>query len=209
MGFNVLVGGFFSATRCAEAIPMDAWVPVEGVVPMTHAILTAFRDLGARANRQKCRMMWLVEDMGMDKWRAEITRRMPGEKLVSQPTYQKEPFLSLPSISYSIDLQRVLLVALLSQEAAGVDLCDPTRERRSLYGVHPQKQPGLNFVGLAVPVGRLEVQDMYDIADLCDKYGDGIMRLTVEQNFIISGVPDAKVLSQSSNPHSEAPLSFC
>lgn len=27
MGFNILVGGFFSQKRCAEAIPMDAWVP--------------------------------------------------------------------------------------------------------------------------------------------------------------------------------------
>jgi ferredoxin-nitrite reductase len=83
LGFNVLVGGFFSATRCAEAIPMDAWVPVSGVVPLTHAILTAFRDFGSRANRQKCRMMWLIEDMGMDNWRAEVTRRMPGATLVS------------------------------------------------------------------------------------------------------------------------------
>lgn len=166
MGFNVLVGGFFSATRCAEAIPMDSWVPVDGVVPLTHAILTAFRDFGSRSNRQKCRMMWLVEDMGMDKWKAEVARRMPGGKL----------------------------------ESAGEDLCDPTRQRRSLYGVHPQKQPGLNFVGLAVPVGRLEAQDMYSIADLCDKYGDGVMRLTVEQNFIISGVPDSKVQALLAEP---------
>jgi ferredoxin-nitrite reductase len=30
MGFNILVGGFFSQKRCAEAIPMDAWVPTGG-----------------------------------------------------------------------------------------------------------------------------------------------------------------------------------
>ncbi len=166
MGFNVLVGGFFSATRCAEAIPMDAWVPVDGVVAMTHAILTAFRDFGARANRQKARMMWLIDDMGMDKWRAEITRRMPGGKLAT----------------------------------AGTDLCDPNKERRSLYGVHPQKQAGLNYVGLHVPVGRREAEDMYAIADLADKYGDGPVRLTVEQNFILPGVPDAKVQALLAEP---------
>ena len=27
LGFNVLVGGFFSAKRCAAAIPLNAWVP--------------------------------------------------------------------------------------------------------------------------------------------------------------------------------------
>lgn len=166
MGFNVLVGGFFSATRCTEAIPMDAWVPVDGVTPMVHAILTAFRDLGARANRQKSRMMWLIEDMGMPAWREEVARRMPGG----------------------------------SFKPAGTDLCDPKWQRRSLFGVHPQKQPGLNFIGLHVPVGRLEASDMYAIADLADKYGDGHVRLTVEQNLLLSGIPDAKVAALLAEP---------
>ena len=43
---------------------------------------------------------------------------------------------------------------------SGTDLVDPARARRSLYGVHPQKQAGLNFVGLHCPVGRLEADDM-------------------------------------------------
>mmetsp|Transcript_36968 Transcript_36968/g.82180 ORF Transcript_36968/g.82180 Transcript_36968/m.82180 type:complete len:968 (+) Transcript_36968:95-2998(+) len=159
MGFNILVGGFFSATRCAEAIPMDAWVPSEHIVHATHAILTTFRDYGARANRQKCRMMWLIEEMGMDKWKAEVARRMPGGVM----------------------------------QGAGQDLCDPTRTRRSYYGVHKQKQAGLNYVGVHVPVGRVEAEDMYAMADLAEKYGDGEIRLTVEENFILSGVPDAKV----------------
>eukprot|EP00798_Chlamydomonas_sp_ICE-L_P003435 gene3435-13490_t len=159
MGFNVLVGGFFSATRCMEAIPMDAWVSQENIVALTHAILTAFRDFGARSSRQKARMMWLIEDMGMDKWRAEVTRRMPGGQLAT----------------------------------AGDDLCDPKWERRSLFGIHPQKQAGLNYCGIHVPVGRVEAEDMYAMADLAEKYGDGDIRLTVEQNFIISGIADDKV----------------
>lgn len=63
MGFNVLVGGFFSAKRCAEAVPLDAWVPEEDIAPLCGAILEAFRDLGTRGNRQKCRMMWLIDEL--------------------------------------------------------------------------------------------------------------------------------------------------
>lgn len=62
-GFNLLVGGFFSAKRCAEAIPLDAWVSDDDVVPVCGAILEAFRDLGFRGNRQKCRMMWLIDEL--------------------------------------------------------------------------------------------------------------------------------------------------
>lgn len=62
-GFNLLVGGFFSPKRCAEAIPLDAWVPADDVLPVCKAILEAYRDLGTRGNRQKTRMMWLIDEL--------------------------------------------------------------------------------------------------------------------------------------------------
>lgn len=65
-GFNLLVGGFFSPKRCAEAVPLDAWVPADDVVPVCKAILEAYRDLGTRGNRQKTRMMWLVDELVSD-----------------------------------------------------------------------------------------------------------------------------------------------
>lgn len=62
-GFNLLVGGFFSAKRCEEAIPLDAWVPADDVVPLCKAVLETFRDLGNRGNRQKIRMMYLIDEI--------------------------------------------------------------------------------------------------------------------------------------------------
>nr|ALT54467.1 nitrite reductase 4 [Musa AAB Group] len=62
-GFNLLVGGFFSPKRCAEAVPLDAWVPSDDVIPVCKAILEAYRDLGTRGNRQKTRMMWLIDEL--------------------------------------------------------------------------------------------------------------------------------------------------
>lgn len=62
-GFNLLVGGFFSPKRCAEAIPLDAWVAADDVIPVCKAVLEAYRDLGSRGNRQKTRMMWLIDEL--------------------------------------------------------------------------------------------------------------------------------------------------
>lgn len=62
-GFNILVGGFFSPKRCAEAVPLDAWVSADDVIPVCKAILEAYRDLGFRGNRQKTRMMWLIDEL--------------------------------------------------------------------------------------------------------------------------------------------------
>ena len=81
-GYNIIVGGYISVQRAIESIPLDAWVPADdSVVSLCHAMLTVFRDYGTRGNRQKCRMMWLVEEMGVEKFRAEIAARMPGGKL--------------------------------------------------------------------------------------------------------------------------------
>lgn len=66
----------------------------------------------------------------------------------------------------------------------------PTADRMAHLGVHPQKQPGLNWIGLVVPVGRLTVAQMRALAALARDLGDGDIRLTVWQNLLIPGVPD-------------------
>lgn len=69
----------------------------------------------------------------------------------------------------------------------------PVYDRLAHIGVHPQFQPGLNWVGVALPVGKLTVQQMRVIASISNECGDGDIRLTVWQNLLISGVPDDKV----------------
>ncbi|HEX7632326.1 MAG TPA: NirA family protein, partial [Lacunisphaera sp.] len=60
-------------------------------------------------------------------------------------------------------------------------------------GAYKQSQPGLNYVGIGVPVGRMTVKQMRRLADLADHYGKGELRLTVWQSLIIPQVPDAFV----------------
>jgi ferredoxin-nitrite reductase len=77
LGFNVLVGGFFSAKRCAAAIPLNAWVtPDRQVVELSRAILEIFRDHGLRENRQKARLMWLIDEWGIDKFREAVQSKL-------------------------------------------------------------------------------------------------------------------------------------
>ena len=64
---------------------------------------------------------------------------------------------------------------------------------RSHYGIHPQKQDGLSFAGLHVPVGRLTAEDLQDLATVSQTYGSGEVRLTEDQNVIIVGLPEDKL----------------
>lgn len=69
----------------------------------------------------------------------------------------------------------------------------PVYDRLAHIGVHAQVQPGLNWVGVALPVGKLTVAQMRVIAAIARQCGDGDIRLTVWQNLLISGVPDARI----------------
>jgi ferredoxin-nitrite reductase len=69
----------------------------------------------------------------------------------------------------------------------------PLFDRLAHIGVHPQKQDGLFWVGLVLPVGKLTVAQMRGIAKIAREHGDGDIRLTVWQNLLIAGVPADKV----------------
>ena len=60
-------------------------------------------------------------------------------------------------------------------------------------GVYKQSQKNRNYIGVAIPVGRLLVRQMRRIADLARNYGSGELRLTVWQNLILPDIPDGFV----------------
>jgi ferredoxin-nitrite reductase len=60
-------------------------------------------------------------------------------------------------------------------------------------GVHAQKQPGLSYVGVVLPVGRILSERMRGLADIADRFGSGAIRLTVWQNLLISDIPDERI----------------
>ena len=66
-------------------------------------------------------------------------------------------------------------------------------DRQAHVGVHPQSQPGLNYVGVVLAVGRMTTDQAREIADIAQRYGNGEIRLTVWQNLLIPNVRDEDV----------------
>lgn len=62
------------------------------------------------------------------------------------------------------------------------------QDRAAHVGVHGQKQSGLVWIGVSLPVGKLTVAQMRGIAAIAQSDGDGDIRLTVWQNLLISGI---------------------
>lgn len=68
--------------------------------------------------------------------------------------------------------------------------CQPSRHtiRHGHIGIFKQKQPGMNYIGVAVPVGYMSSKQMRILAETAEAYGSGELRLTVWQNLIIPNV---------------------
>jgi ferredoxin-nitrite reductase len=57
-------------------------------------------------------------------------------------------------------------------------------------GVHRQRQDGLYYAGVVLPVGRLSAAQLRGLGDVAERFGSGTIRLTVWQNLILSDIPE-------------------
>ena len=85
---------------------------------------------------------------------------------------------------YRDEVEKVLGYTLSKAESAPVK----GRGYEDHYGVHPQLQEGLSFLGVPVIGGRVTSDQWDGVADLAAQYGSGDVRLTVMQSFYIPNV---------------------
>ena len=139
-------------------------VKPEEVLKVVVALTRVYIANGCRTDRKKARLKHLLETWTLEQYLAE-TEKLLGVKLLRAPADLKCEIsnLKLPEVPHSH------------------------------IGVFPQKQAGLNYVGVALPVGQLTPKQMLRLADLADNYGSGEVRLTVWQNLIIPNVSAAFV----------------
>jgi ferredoxin-nitrite reductase len=92
------------------------------------------------------------------------------------------------------ELEKRLCIPLIP---AGKELTK--RYRGDHVGVHPQKEQGLYYVGLNVPVGRMSGEHFEEAGRLAQEYGSDI-RLATDQNLIITGVSEERLEDLLSEP---------
>jgi ferredoxin-nitrite reductase len=63
------------------------------------------------------------------------------------------------------------------------------RSRPSHLGIHPQR--GGSYIGVALPLGRLQSDQLRHLADLAETYGSGSLRLSPWRNLLLPDLADA------------------
>ena len=124
------------------------------------AVVRLFVEHGDRTDRNKARLKYVLDAMGIEKFVALLEEKL-GRKF-----------------------DRAVPGAVAPRRAF---------DRTAHIGIHAQKQQGLNWIGVVLPVGRMSVAQMHGLAAIARDLGDGDVRLTVWQNLLISGVPTERL----------------
>jgi ferredoxin-nitrite reductase len=161
--FRLMLGGISGHRDLAR----DTGVLVRpaDATKVADAILRVFIREGDRTNRAKARLKYVL-----DRY-AEDGRGFEG-------------FLAV-------------VEAVMGQKLTRVEAKDvkprPAQNRQAHIGAHAQKQKGLHYLGVVLPVGKMTPTQMRDLAAIARELGDGDIRLTVWLNLLISGIPTAKL----------------
>ncbi len=158
-GFHVLVGGKMGSGGFTIASDLDWFVEPPQAVEVVLEIIRLFRDEGPRDARTKSRLAFLIEDWGLERFRAELQRRLGWSPASSgrearqeEPNdhlgvhSQKQPDLCSVGLSVPVGRTRPALVRELARLA-------------ELYGTGQVRlTTGQNVILVNVPqelVGRL------------------------------------------------------
>ncbi|WP_353931522.1 precorrin-3B synthase [Okeanomitos corallinicola TIOX110] len=68
-------------------------------------------------------------------------------------------------------------------------------------GIHRQKQSGLVYIGVVLPLGRLQSWQIRGLANLSQKYGNGTIRLTPWQNLLITDISESQIAEVKKEIH--------
>ena len=132
---------------------------------------------------------WIKEEQLCDLTHAIITTwRDNGERSI-RPKGRFRSYLNKVGISKFRSLVEEKFGSL--EQDPGSDF---TLKPRSFFGIHNQKQEGKYYAGIHVPVGRLTSLDLQHLSEVLKKYNGDDIRLTEDQNIIITGLPKSKLI---------------
>jgi ferredoxin-nitrite reductase len=155
VGFNLLAGGGLSdGPRMASDV--DVFVRPQQAVELTRGIAQLFGELGDRENRWTCRMRYLVQELGPERFREELGRRVAfplapaGQALTRRARgdhvgvhRQKQPGLHYVGLSVTVG------------RMAGADLVEAARLAEGYGDGQLRLATDQNLVLTGVPTARL------------------------------------------------------
>jgi sulfite reductase (ferredoxin) len=182
-GFEVYIGGGLGAVPHQAKVLYD-FLPVEEMCPMTQAVARVYGRLGEKRNRQKARIKFLVQKLGLEEFKRlveEERKTLPYDARWTSLLENEDRFDEAP---------------LTSNGHIQVTEALPEGYRQwHQTNVYAQRQHGYNVVTVALPLGDITSTQLRKLADIARQYVQETVRTTVEQNIILRWVHDKDLIA--------------
>jgi sulfite reductase (ferredoxin) len=183
IGFETYVGGGLGAVPY-QAKLFDSFVPPKELLPLAQAIARVFARYGEKKNRSRARIKFLIQDLGIEKFRQlvlEERKILPFDPRWTEYIEQaKAEFVEAP-LKPGAELPELVLIADLNGSS------DKFKQWLK-FNTRPQAQSGYVTVSVGLPLGDITANQLRSLADVVRRFTRETIRTTVEQNFVIRWV---------------------
>jgi sulfite reductase beta subunit-like hemoprotein len=201
-GFRVTVAGGTSILPVSGYVLYE-FLPVEDMLNVAEAVVRVFHKYGDYEHRQRNRLKFTVKTLGWDGFKARFEEELEGftretgggAKLSFDPDRVASEDAPGWTPAEPPTLQAV--AAMASTPVTGPGIMPGSVKLTPLpdayvrwmkSNVSRQRQTGYCHVIARLPLGDFTAGQMRVLADLSEAYGDGTMRLTVDQNVLFRWV---------------------
>jgi len=184
-GFRMSVGGGLGPLP-TEAQLLDDFVPEERLLQKCEAVVRVFNQYGNRKNKNMARLKFVMRERGFAWLKEQIERefsRILAHGGIAWPEIVPEGFGGHQSAPPPLG-DGALLPVIGSPHADTAWLST---------NVALQKQTGYAAVTVKVPQGNLTGDQLRALARVSSTAGDGLVRVTIEQNLLLAFIPLARL----------------
>ncbi|MDI1430893.1 nitrite/sulfite reductase [Polyangium sorediatum] len=184
-GFAVYVAGGLGSTPEMAHLWRD-FVPERDVLAACDAVIRVFWRDGERKNRKKARIKFLLRKLG----EAEFMKRLDDElaKVKAEEGAKIEAELDRYLGEYPNE-------EAPSSVPGGEAIGDAAFARWKRTNTIAQTQPGYRVVTVKLPLGDITAEQMRRLAALARGHGNGEVRTTNTQNFVMRFVPEGNLVA--------------
>ena len=172
-GFKVLFAGGLGAQPFLAHV-VHEFIPEDQIIPYAESVLRVFDRYGERSNRNKARLKYLVQKLGLD----EVLRLIDEERIANKVK------------SYPIDRDAVAfpnLPPVIAFEETGIEK-DLDYQRWLATNVFEQKQQGFYGVYIKVTIGDIRTFQARELIDAIHLYVADEIRVTQNQGLLLKFV---------------------
>ncbi|CAN5255768.1 nitrite/sulfite reductase [soil metagenome] len=175
-GFKVLIGGGLGALPFLAKTAFE-FLPTDKIIPFTESVLRVFDRLGERNNRNKARLKFLINQIGLEEFLRLVKAE---EKALTQLSVTIETQIQNELQDLS---KKTFTTFRISENSSFLEW------KKS--NVFAQKQKGWFGVYVQITLGNIHSDKTRAFAKIVSRYAADDIRVTIGQSFLLRFVPES------------------